>query len=276
MIDLMGGSIMFQSAVGSGTSAKIKVPLSIDTEGDGSAEETVSNEVRVHLLGFESKDGLALAHMAASMKRQLRASRCDVVRSLAKADAVVIEEKCDLGPHKNELLAFTKVNKKQIVMFGASTSPHRTEPPSSIRLCDEEVPVCWVFRPLLPSVIDRIIAAIRSRSWDDGPTDQSPGHEKGQMLNPDTSTTESDSDADQQPKEEQHEAPVLEPALSDPNLADLKHTRPELTERSETSKSVVLSHAKETENLQAESTELQAAFKGPFLAMPCFQVKLLY
>lgn len=263
MIDLMGGSIMFQSAVGSGTSAKIEVPLSIDTEGDGTAEETDSNEVRVHLLGFKSKDGLALAHMAASMKRQLRASQCDVVRSLSEADAVVIEEACDLEPYESDLLAFTKVHHRQIVMFGSSTSPRRTDPPGSIQLCGEEVPVCWVFRPLLPAVIDRIITATRSRSWDERPAGQSAHPKKGQMINPDSTTTESDSDAEQKRRiEPQPQAVMPEPAMSDPNLADLKHTRPEMTERSETSKSLAFSHAKETEKSQAESTELQAAFKG--------------
>ena len=263
MIDLMGGSIVFQSAAGSGTSVKIEVPLSIDTEGteNSSAEETDSTEVRLHLMGFKSKDGLALSHMAASLKRQLRVSQCSVVRILSEADAVLIEEQCDLRPYESELLAFTSSHDKQIVLFGAATSPKRSSPPKSLRLCGEEVPVRWIFRPLLPSVVDQILSATRARCWDSAAAAQNAESNRNQMINPDTTTTESDSEPEQKAREAQPQSRLGEPSMSDPNIPDLKHKRPLLVERRGTSQYLPDATAREGRNESAD-TGMQAAFKG--------------
>lgn len=265
MIDLMGGSIVFQSVAASGTSVKIEVPLSIDTEGADTSDDTDSNEVRLHLIGFKNRDGLGLAHMAASMKRQFKASNCSVVRNLAEADAVLIEEHCDITAQEQELLAFTRADHKQIIMFGAATSPQRPGPPTSMRICDEDVPVTWVFRPLLPPVIDRILSAARARSWDNATAAQNTQGKRNQMINPDTATTESDSDADPNPSKELSAVQLPEPAMSDPILPSLKNIRPQLVERSETTRSASMAPTKDNGN-DSSGTELQAAFKGIFLS----------
>jgi len=274
MIDLMGGTIGFQSTAGSGTSVKIEVPLSIDSDGaeHSSSEEPEQKQARVHLLGFRSKDGLALSHMAASIKRQLRASNCIVVRSISEADVVVVEETCDLGPHIDELRACAEDASKRIVMFGAATSEKQPNPPLTIRAGDVDLPVGWVFRPLLPSVLDKIVAITRCRFWPPRPAteEDSPAVHKlgpGRMINPDVTTTESDSDADHEKAHAPAKTTLSEPASSDPNIADLQHQRPPLPPRSETSVSIAAISHDATDDMEPSETvereeEPQAAFKG--------------
>jgi len=270
----MGGTIGFQSTAGSGTSVKIEVPLSIDSDGaeHSSSEEPEQKQARVHLLGFRSRDGLALSHMAASIKRQLRAGNCIVVRSISEADVVVVEESCDLGPHSDELRTCAEDQSKRIVMFGAATSGQQPNPPLSIRVGDVDLPVAWVFRPLLPSVLDKIVEFTRCRFWPPrtGTEEDSPAAHRlgaGRMINPDPTTTESDSDADREKGHSPPKPTLSEPATSDPNLADLAYRRPPLPPRSETSVSIAAVSHDATDDMEPSETaereeDPQLPFKG--------------
>jgi hypothetical protein len=87
------------------------------------------------------------------------------------------------------------------------------------------------------------------------------------MINPDTTTTESDSDADREKTTPPARATLPEPALSDPNLADLKHERPPLGPRSETSVSIAAISHDATDDMEPSEAverdaESPAAFKG--------------
>jgi hypothetical protein len=268
MIDLMGGTIAFQSTPGSGTSVKIEVPLSIDTESDdqSGSEEVEQRPAHVRFLGFKSKHRIALSHVAASLKRQLQVSDCIIVRSITEADVVIAEEQYELDPHIEELRTFGRNKAKCIIMFGAATSTKRRVPATTIQLGDEEVPAIWLFRPLLPAVLDKIIDASRCRFWApqgaEGDDSSSPDLKTGGMIRPDTTTTGSESEPDGQIAATHIERDGPQPSMSDPNIADLQHKRPSSVPHRKTDMGVNTASDRVNNDSERETPEPQPAFKG--------------
>jgi hypothetical protein len=194
MIELMGGTLGFTSTPGSGTTAKMEIPLSIDAQSPMDTSESdkeAQTQAHIRVLGMKSKDGPALSQIGASLKRQLKSLNCQIVRTLSEADLIVVEEHCSLAPFAEELQQGTMDGSKRVIMLGSATSANKNSPPKHVEVDGRSIPVVWMFRPLLPNLVDKIIAATPGRVWEEHRTLMPSPELKGRST-----TTDSDKNLD--------------------------------------------------------------------------------
>ncbi len=164
----MGGTIRYTSVEGKGTTAVIEVPLYIQdrTDEECSAPTPGDGLPPIAVLGFDGQSDEGLTKVNESLRRQLRAAGCIVTNHTHEASIFVCEEDFDLLAAHPDILERSSSDVKVVIICPA-TSLRKDSEDNPTKLGGSDIGVTWIFRPLMPSVVEKIIAVGRTSSMKD-------------------------------------------------------------------------------------------------------------
>jgi hypothetical protein len=156
-IDLMGGTLAFQSKLGVGTTAMIEVPLKIKNEDlDSVIHERHFRGVdcKICILGFDEHSNPGVRNAGNSLRNQIKALRVEVGQ-ISDSDIIVIEGQYDIKDRLSEIEHSAQHRTLRIIRLGHSNMYNAADRETTLG-GERNLPVEWLFRPVYPRLLRRI------------------------------------------------------------------------------------------------------------------------
>ncbi|KAJ9101895.1 hypothetical protein QFC21_003235 [Naganishia friedmannii] len=156
-IDLMGGTLAFQSKPGVGTTAIVEVPLKIKNEDlDSVIHERHFRRVecKICILGFDEHPNPGVRNAGTSLRNQMKALRVEIGQ-IADSDIIVVEGQYDVKDRLAEIERAAQQRTVRIIRLGHSNMYNASNREKTLG-GETNLPVEWLFRPVYPRLLRRI------------------------------------------------------------------------------------------------------------------------
>lgn len=156
-IDLMGGTLAFQTKPNVGTLAILEVPLKIKNEDVGSeSHERHFRPVscKVCVLGFDKHPNIGVRQSGITLKNQIKAINVSLGR-ISDSDIVVIEGGFDVQEIIEQIKHEAQRRPLRLIRLAHPTM-HTSPDRERCLHGDQSLPVEWLFRPVYPRLLRRI------------------------------------------------------------------------------------------------------------------------
>ncbi|KAJ9110426.1 hypothetical protein QFC19_001551 [Naganishia cerealis] len=156
-IDLMGGTLAFQSEPGMGTTALVEVPLKIKNEDIDSViheRHFRGVECKICILGFDHHPNPGVRLAGTSLRNQIKALGVEVGQ-ISDSDIIVIEAEFDIKNDLPEIQRSAHHRTLRIIRLGHTNMYNAAGRERSLH-GDQSLPVEWLFRPVYPRLLRRI------------------------------------------------------------------------------------------------------------------------